>query len=250
MKRICLTILIIITISYTGYSQGFDWQYSARLPFEVPSFFIGLNGSGSYGFMNGDFNICDNGIPCDTFTIGNAIGLSAGIKLEYWQSADIAYFSTIAFHYNQNSFKNENLYYYFPDAGTKTLEYEYLRTEYIPEVEIGVKFRLRFLLPHLFSALSIKAGYVANTSEELVLRKISEADWLADEIHFTGFEPLGLSKFVYSVNLKVGYDVNLGLGKFASIYLDLGLPLQNRYSFGTWEKTSLLAGVSIFPFGF
>jgi hypothetical protein len=250
MRKKILTIVILIICLGKAQSQGFDWQYSARLPFEVPNFFIGLDVTGGYKFNNSNFKICDNNIPCDTFKLGNGIDLSAGIKLEYWASSDIAYFTNVNLVYSQHSYKNENLYYYFSEVGTKTLEYEYLRTEYIPEIEIGAKYRMRFLLPHLFGAFSIKTGVVASTTEELILRKISKADWLANEIHFTGFAPLDLSAFIVEPHLKLGYDANLGLGSFASLYIDIGFPLQNRYSEGSWHSTNISAGISVFPIGF
>ncbi|MFH1049899.1 MAG: hypothetical protein V1779_03095 [bacterium] len=231
-------------------SQGFDWQYSARLPFEVPQHFIGFDCSSGYKSISSDFKICDQNIPCDTFNIGSAMVLSAGIKFEVWTSSDFSYFANLTLDYSKNSFKNENLFYYIPDIGSKVLEYEYIRTEYVPEIEIGVKYRMRFLLPHLFTSVSVRAGYIVNASEELILRKISEADWLDDEIHFTGFESLKLSQFLFEPHFKLGYDLNLGLGKYASVYIDLGLPLQNRLTEKSWHSTTVSAGVSIFPFGF
>jgi len=248
--RFKLIILCFIIAWSNLNSQGFDWQYSSRLPFEPPNSFIGLDALGSYHIINGDFRICDNNIPCDTFSLGGGMAVSAGIKLEYWYSADIAFFSKLGLQYSKVNFINENLFYYMPEIGTKKLEYEYIRNELIPELEFGVKYRLRSVLPHLFTMFSIKTGYVVSSNEELTLRKISEADWLADEIHFAGFEPLQLNQLTVYPVLKLGYDVNLGLGSYASLYLEFGFPLQNRYSTGKWQSSSITAGVSVFPFGF
>jgi hypothetical protein len=250
MKTKLLILIIFFSSLAEVFSQGFDWQYSARLPFDVPTFFTGIDFNSSYNIISSDFNICDKGIPCDTFMNGKSVNISAGIKFEYWSSADLSYFTGANLTYSKNSFLNENMYYYFPEVGNKILEYEYLRAEYIPEIEIGVKYRMRFLLPHIFSSLSLKAGFVASSKEELILRKISEADWLADEIHFTGFESLKLSGIMFEPHLKLGYDVNLGLGSYSSIYVDIGLPIQNRYSKGEWYSTKISLGISIFPLGY
>ena len=242
-------ILIFFICSGKILSQGFDWQYSARLPFEVPNFFIGLDGSASMNINSTDFNICDNNIPCDTFNTGSGIGFSGGIKFEYWANFDVSYFTNISISYKTESFKNENLFYYLPEIGNKILEYEYIRKEYIPELEFGIKYRMRFLLPHLFSALSFNTGFIVSTEEELILRKVSTADWLAEEIHFKNFQALDLSSVIFTPHIKIGYDFNTGLGSFSSFYFDIGIPFQNRYSAGKWQTTTFSAGVSIFPFG-
>ena len=147
---------LFLLIQSPAFSQGFDWQYSARLPFKTPDLFFGIDGGVDYVLHTTDFNICEEDIVCDTFDIGYGIGYHGGLKAEFWSSAQLAVFGTIGVSYLPGSFKNQNTYKYPPDVGDVILEYEYNSKQVNILGEIGVKYRLNFLLPHLFAALHSK----------------------------------------------------------------------------------------------
>jgi hypothetical protein len=251
IKKITAILFLFFLLNQFSYSQGFDWQYSPRLPFETPNLFIGVDLFSTYNMNSSDFVICEKDIVCDTFNKGAGIGYSAGLKLESWTSAVFSYFVCANYLYIPGKFIKENNFVYNPDVGDKVLEYEYFYSQYSIGAEIGCKYRMNFILPHLFSGISIRGLYQINAKDEFILRKVSEADWINQEIYFTDFDGPEFSEFILMPELKLGYDLNMGLGSYSSLYLAAGVPLYSYISKsdGSLRRWAFSAGISYFPFG-
>jgi len=58
MKKI-IFIISFIAFSHSVFAQGFDWQYSSRLPFVHPKLFIGGNVSLGEIATTGSFSFLD-----------------------------------------------------------------------------------------------------------------------------------------------------------------------------------------------
>ena len=57
-------VLFLYLFLYETNAQCFQWQYSARLPVEIPKFYYGINFNYGIVSSNGSFNFSEDGIIC------------------------------------------------------------------------------------------------------------------------------------------------------------------------------------------
>jgi len=234
-------------IQSASKAQGFDWQYSSRLPFETPKIFFGVDGGLDYNLHQGDFNFIEQYFKCCSFTDGNGIGYKIGLKIEYWASAEFAIFGSAGFNYIMGQFIEQ--YGPYPDGngGTQLTEFEFNSKSNYINFEAGIKYRL--FLSHFFVATTFSAAFMIDNTNEHLERTISKASLTWDERIITDGRVPDLKSFVFQPEFKLGYDLNMGLGAYSSVYIGVAFPIQNQLSEGDWRKWTLSAGVSVYPFG-
>ena len=83
MKKYFYLIILLFSLSNLK-SQGFDWQYSVRLPQETPKLFLGLEGAFLRNSSTGEFPFVENRFTCCEFESGTGWGINLGLASEYW----------------------------------------------------------------------------------------------------------------------------------------------------------------------
>lgn len=103
-----LIILLFILNCFLGkeiaLAQGFDWQYSPRLPFAQPREFVGVYASIGRLMNTGSFSFLEDHIPCCDYSSGFGESYRFGFTGEYWQSGVFAMNSGIGLIVNNSNF--------------------------------------------------------------------------------------------------------------------------------------------------
>lgn len=248
MKHFTKILLFLFFLPAFLGAQGFDWQYSARLPQESPVFFFGI--CGDFGVNNhyGNFDFLERATVCGSFDGGSGIAYSAGLCAEYWYRGDLALTGKIEYINSDASFKQKKTYdrRFLPPLVT---EFELASKISYLTVSAGGKYRL--FDSHLHIGAAIGMGIKLGESFEFTERIKSppEASFDPDlRIQERTFETGSIgpvSNFLLYPKIILGYDLNLGRGTYATPAFTLGWQANSITSEGEWRRLSLSLGVSI-----
>lgn len=246
MKKISI-ILTIILFSANLSSQDFNWQYSTRLPYKIPQFFLGLTANFDYNHNSGDFTFLSENIPCCNFKSGNGIGYNIGISSEYWILPRTAIFTSIIFNHINTLFLVASEPYPYRDFEDLITEYEFNHSLSLILIEFGAKQRIvdKFGLSFAF-----KPQIYLNSSQEFTERNISQNNFFFDEKTYYNGEIPNLMRIIFNFDLKLTYDLNLGLGKYSEIFISGTFPLNNISVNQSWKIYHFSSGIKLYLLNF
>lgn len=246
---ILFCIIVLIGIPFESNSQGFDWQYSARLPQLYPKIFLGVDASIGYNYDFGEVNFAENMISCCKFRSGNGLSNSLGLSLEYWLDDGISALQFSLKHSNQSSvFKTlaPPLIRTFETSNNQTFN-DTLQTEFIFNssnyfVVVNAAYKLRLFSSKFFVGSSVDLAYLISEDYEHKEKVISQNNSFNDgslerNIVTTSFS--NRTDMILTPNIFFGYDFSLGLGLYASPRIVISLPLFNTANQGKWRNLSL-----------
>lgn len=243
-------IFLIIITALKSYAQGFDWQISARLPFEIPRLFGGVVVNSSKISYKGSLNLTESFIECTKFESGIGSAFSFGFMMEYWQKANYALFFELKFLNAKGEM--QALADSFPVLikqiprivkvqNDVNFYYSYILAEF------GVKYRL--FETNLFAGLSFNFDLKTSSKYDLFEQVLSPPEY-----HFKDFSQRrklfngkisDLSVFAVSPKFSLGYNAVLGIGIYATPQISFEFPLYNYSSQDRLRITTLSIGISI-----
>lgn len=236
---------------FLALSQGFDWQYSPRLPFRIPKLFVGITGTSSVIAYSGNLNLYESFINCSKFQSGKGFAYSFGIHAEYWSTHSIAVNLGLDYQkFNGNLLTPGDS---FPILvlnnilrakveNTLDMDYSYLN------IIIGIKNRL--FATNFFVGTSLDVGVKLSTKYSVSEKVVSPPEY-----HFTDGSQTrqifdgrlsDLSFFKISPALNFGYDAILMLGVYASPMVSFEIPLSNYSKEDRLRLVKITAGVTIY----
>lgn len=245
--RIMLVLFICILVCTTqdAQSQGFDWQYSSRLPSTYPRLFLGGSVSGIYGFHTADIYSLGEEYRCGDYKQGVETGISAAAVGEYWLPGSmVAFWGMIGLRTSTTRFTSLPPSEPFRRNG---VEFE-LRREFAMDIylkallmEAGMKYRIGRTHAHL--GIGFRTDLVLSTlaeQTETILTPVEFTQAIAyGEQRLTGMRTLLITPL-----LAAGYDAELGKGIYATPRITIGIPMISRSSVVSWSEIELTAGVS------
>lgn len=256
MKKIAIILIFCITsISYV-YSQGFDWQYSSRLPFNYPYIFAGLTGGAGYSLHNTALDLSEGNGDCCKFTNGSGLNYAIGLTGEYWIRGHWTVNLNLSYYSNKGLFTapGENLPFTVFDTqgniiGHDTASFENemnISLNYL-NIQAGTKYRL--FNTYFFVGAAIEAGLLIN-------QKVTQTESVVSPSYFRyndgsqkrelGIHQISdISNFIIVPKLTLGYDISLGLGIYTTPFFTVGFPLQNIAKNGNWTSWDFRFGISI-----
>ena len=245
-KRFIYILLFFVLTGYSGFAQGFDWQYSARMPFKTPKVFIGLTGSADYSISTGYINFIQKYFSCCFFENGTGIGYSGGAHAEWWLTASTALFGDLKYMQSNNSFKKQSERYPIVDSSYLQTEFEFLSNASYLTGEIGAKYRI--LSTHLHIDIGTAFALLVSNKYTHFDRAISQRSFndgsREKTIIETDMNTSKLSPIVFYPDIRLGYDFSVGLGKYAGLYIAAGLPVMNTAKSADWKELKLSLGLT------
>lgn len=207
-------------------AQGFNWQYSSRLPTGSPTLFVGLQGSFSPYALNTLHlpyrEIQANRDTCECATFSRALGQEwrVGVMAEQWlEDGALALYGALTLQNQRETFSaNGRALPVNPQLFTKPdLQTEYLFTNNLfqTSVEFGVKYKF-YPLP-VFVATGVSAAYIVQTQNRLVeqLSSTSQAAYnFPEQVHSPSF--FFINPLSFAAIMRIGADVSLAKGLYAS----------------------------------
>lgn len=256
MKPISLHIAILFVFLLGSVDvlrgQGFDWQYSSRLPTNYPSFFLGATGSGMWSRHTASMKyeaILPNGKLCDcgaVFRSAEGLDWSVGITAEYWlPNLNMALYGMLQVEQHSATFTspgrelplNPNVYTISSIATTYTLQTQTLNIS----IDAGLKIKLAPI--PIFAAVGVQGSSVLvrqlNLQEEAT---ISTFRYFASNLptDFITFQP-----FVLSGRAALGVDIPLTRSVYASPAVFATIPFSSIIRGNEWSRLSFGVQVSL-----
>lgn len=224
-------------------AQGFDWEYSARLPFEIPRLYLGASAGIEYGRHTGELNYIERQFVCTRYPSGEGVGYRLGIHGEWWWKADICYTATVGYHLISAEFsqKAEPITL----ANKKILQTEYFLSTSLQCLSVEAAAKWRMGDSHLWlsggAETRIVAGLVSNQGERVLTPDDYEFSTTppSREKILSDQDVFDVRSLTISPIIGVGYDADMGKGVYLSPQLRIGFPLLNQSSLADWRIWTL-----------
>ncbi len=232
MKKL---ILFLIVIPFTIFAQGFDWQYSDRMPFELPNSFIGAylqyangNFSKPIELKEGEEHCCDlaNGINSNY-----GIGFSSEFFIENGMFDGYGSSICVSVGYAEAN-QNFNRLQSVPKDINKLLVTKFESATDIQQVNIKIAWKNRIPEYFVYFEFGLWSDYKLGESNSYTEKVVSPSNF-----DFGNGETSrilnGITDKVKQINFglyaSVGYDFNLGLGKYLSPFIEIYPPILSNF---------------------
>lgn len=249
----CAWLCVVICLCAVGapvqlYAQGFDWQYSARLPTGYPSFFVGLSGTVGGQQFSGDIHYTQGVVLCGAFSEGSGKGISIGVQVDDW----ITPWWTLTGALRYESFNGlfsaaGDTLQRAPNAPPTIVAYEIDSDFSYGVLDVGARYR-PFPSAKVFVGAGVQLGVLLSHSTVQRQRIVSPAEQrfadgsqeqsLRDNI--TGFR-----SFFAAGRVSAGIDIPLAKSLYASPALYASIPVLSMVPNTSWQRVGYGVQVSI-----
>ena len=235
LKFFYISILFLSSLSLS-FAQGFDWQYSARLPQKQPKLFIGVLAGGSYSYEMASFKFTEELIPCCDFSDGSGLNILVGAAGQYWFSDGI---SALTFSAGYNLTQSKFTVQQEVPTVDYLIIYEYSYKGSNSYVVINSMYKRRLFSSHFSVSGGFDISLLLNQSDEYNEEIISPSDeFFSDgsrERIISKGEIAPLRTFIVNPVFALGYDINLGKSKYAELQLFSDIPIMHSISNESWR---------------
>lgn len=228
MKRV-FAVFFFFSAVLPLMSQGFDWEYSARMPSDYPRDFYGGSLVASACYNSADFTFTEELIPCCNFGSGAGAIFSAGLSGEFW--FDNGYEAISADLFLTLSYSR-----YTTRATWPTVNYDVTYEFIFEPIPSYAESRICYKRRIGDTRFSFSAGGTVSLL-------ISESNTYSEKIVSPDFETFadGTRKRVISDGasapyrtfnllpvIAVGYDMDFGKSRYGSAEIFTSFPLMSR----------------------
>ncbi len=216
--------------------QGFDWQGSTRLPAKYPKMFIGAYAAGTYSNHTGAFNFIEANNVCCPYESGTGFGFKAGAAAEYWHTGNIAFSGALVYSSLPVVFSSISRDAVGPG--------KYWEIQYESDINLsyaGLYLSGKYRLPatHIHIGAGMQIAYLVAESSSHIMRSLSPEFPFSDSSYVVNLKNgriPELNDLIIVPSLKIGYDLNLGFGTYASPSLNISYPLLNVAKDEDWRR--------------
>lgn len=254
MKSLLSIATAMILISSASIAQGFDWQLSARTPVPLSNQFIGIHAGASLSNEFGDFDFYEDDCNCGNFEKGTGANYIAGLAYERWlKSGLVAIRSSLEYRKSLTKFESRSsLPVILPDDTESEIDYLNSYELSLSRIAASIGAKHRIAESHFYGTFDLLV--LLNISEDQKhYERILGPDWAP---LFPGNPPSrkrlvssGKTDAIYSLQIvpsfSFGYDLELATGTYSSLEFNIGSPLLNRISRGSWYSFSYGFGFRI-----
>lgn len=225
---------------FIGFAQGFDWQYSARMPSDSPLTFIGACSEFDYSLNTGTVDLSEKNIICTAFNNGTGMGWRVGGQIEHWQTGSIALIGKLSFSDQSTTFKRQESE---PEKSFNLVREFQLKSNLIYlDLEFGAKSRIEST--HLHYGGGVLFRFLLKNTNDYSWQVVSPAEYYQQHQLFDGsiksYNFLLVSPFI-----SVGYDLNLGLGMYGTISFGISIPVMNQINNEEWRRWNAFVNLAV-----
>lgn len=240
-----LPFIVLIFCAINVGAQGFDWQYSSRLPSGSPTLFWGGGAKVNYGFHSADIYTLGEEYRCGDYKLGKETGFSLALAGEYWETGALSVWGEAGYRFSSVTFSSIPESQPFKLGGVVyalSREFQMKAQFHAIELQAGIKWRFA---PTHFHILAGVRGTLAlkNTVEqtETILTPIE----FTQAIQYGQTSLAGIRTFYLTPLLGIGYDAELGRGMYATPKVTIGLPLMSHSPVTSWESWDYSLGIVV-----
>ena len=249
MRKSFYILTFIISCSLV-YAQGFDWQYSARMPAESPVLFFGLAGEFNHMIHNGSLDFVEADCHCGAFNTGSGEGYTAGIAGEYWIDGLTAFTFSGLYNYSPGKFTVQAEPLPRVDGGVLLTEFDFDSKIAYLLLEPGIKYRIPG--SHLHIGGGLQFGFLLTNSAVYKERIIGDENAPLFPTNPPSKERIlngnisDLNNIILQPKIRLGYDLTYGLGMYATPNISIGIPILNTTKSSEWRRWTFSAGITVY----
>lgn len=245
MIRSLLSLFIVVATAVSAVAQGFDWQYSARLPFDSPIRFYGVELATGYSTQFASLDYLEKGTPFTCCTYDNGSGIPYGVLLavDYWLAPDISAQGGLGVLVRNVSFTSDpQSFPRIDNSGVYIVSSEYVFQGSITYVTAQASMRYRLLGTHLNVGGGLKLLLKLSETQTQIDRVLGPDDYFFDGNPPTKEKDLeatllnDASAFVIEPFLSVGYDLSLRRGMYLTPAITVGGPVTSLSKTQPWRS--------------
>ena len=245
-------ILIIGGIySSTVFGQGFDWQGSARLPFETPRSYLGFNLQYGFQFASGEISFLENQIQCPNFNDGNGKKFSIGLNFESWEKFNRFAYRT-SLQYNTN-YLSSSLREFVPYSSNLIAEFENKLTLNFSKIDFKIGGKYRIANSHLNFGADLMLSFVLNNSFEATEEILGPPEippFLTNppshKREILNGKINSFNTVIFSPTFTVGYDFQLGFGTYFEPHFTVAFPTNSMLTGDNLKNLSTSFGINFY----
>lgn len=244
--------MVIVMFCFSGIpivsAQGFDWQYSSRLPSSSPVLFIGGGATFNYGLNTADIYSLGADYRCGDYKSGTETGFSAKVATEYWQTGVLSLWGEVGYRNSTVKFSSTTEPEPFKNKGKiDSLTREFLMKSIFHSIVIEAGVKWRIAPTHLNVVVGIRTDILLKNIVEQTEAIVTPVEFVPPTTPFS-YGSVSLTSF-HTVNLTpivgMAYDMELGRGIYATPKITAGIPLMSRSSVISWKSWDFSAGIVI-----
>lgn len=248
--RCIVALCALMALAHGMLAQGFDWQYSVRVPTSSPTRFLGAAFSAGAALHQGSLPYLetDIAVPCCTYERGTGLPLALGLLFEQWTSSNIAVYGSAGYRVMTATMSAQpSESEPFADGRVLVTQYTYDARMHYADITAGMRYRLGN--SHASVGAALRMNVIMGTSATHRHDVLSPSDYSfttnppsrSIEIPVVGVpDPTAV---LLTPILTFGYDISLANGLYLSPLVHIGLPLMNTAEGVSWKTSD--AGLTI-----
>mgnify|MGYP005812632197 CR=1 FL=1 len=247
-RTILLFVIFFATIEL--HSQGFDWEYSSRLPYKIPRAFVGAGYSYSYNQNIGDFPFYENNVYSLNFKNGSGSLNQFIISFQYWEKPIIAIFGNVFYRQYKSDFSQSITY---PRSnGTDNWLVTYRTQMQSSRDYLGASIGGKYRLFNTYFSIGVQiTGQFLLSSSSTATEEIVSPDFehYIDGSRLRDVQNTQLPdfrNFQLQPEIFVAYDFNIAKGLYIQSSLRMQIPLFNATSSDKYYALPMGIEISIF----
>lgn len=249
MRKFILILFILIG-SAELHSQGFDWEYSPRLPYKIPRAFIGAGYSYSYNQNIGDFSFFENNVYSLNFKNGNGTLNQLQFSFQYWNKPTFAVFGNVFYRTLQNDFSQQMTYPRSNGVDNWLVTYQtnlQLSRDYLG-ISIGAKYRLFDTYLSIGGQITSQFLLSSNTAatEEIISPDFEHYIDGSTTREINKIKIPDFKNFLLQPEIFIAYDFSIVKGLYIQSSLRMQIPVFNSTSSDKYYDLPLGIEIAIF----
>ncbi len=248
-KIFFIALLYFFTNISNIYPQGFDWQFSSRLPTKYPYLFLGITLDKSIYLHSGNFSFFEELTECCKFESNANNGFRFGIAGEYWISGNSSLFAWLTYSTIPGNFASLTSYPLNPDTSLIT---EFTFDTKINSLNLITGYKQKIVNTHFFIGAFLDFTLNLGGSYEFYEKVISPTNF-----YFNTNPPSKIRKItsgsIANYNLiiinpavNIGYDLDLGNSMYCSLSFNFAHSLNNVLNNDNWRYSHLSIKATIY----
>ena len=249
--HLLLTVAVLacsLTLSSSCYAQGFDWEYSARMPKYSSAWYGGVSALYANDGHTSNIDILEKAsaqypeIICASLTSGSGNDLRVSLAGEYWFSAGMSLMLRAGYSARSAVFTAQSPEALLFDGSILRTSYELSTKVHAICVEPAVKVCIPST--HLWGSVAVSAEFITGSQTTLSERVQTPSGFVftgttSRERLLTDRDRVGIRSVVINPVLSAGIDVDVAKDMYLSPSVCVGLPLMSYADWASWKTLSL-----------
>ena len=248
MKRLAIIITMLTFNILMIHAQGYEWEWSPRAPFTMPTRFVGIEVAAQYAQHNGSLTYYQHLIPCCEFTSGTGMPIRLSLVGEQWVLPRLSVQASVGMIYQSASFSVLDTA--IPHEQFGEIQTEYLFDASYSQIALSIGARQR-LIGFLSIGLDLRGLIGMGSSTTLTERIVRPDDYYfstnppSKEYEWDNSVIGDLATIVIEPAVTLQYDIALGLGMVLSPSFTVSMPLTSLSTDQSWTYLAIGGGLRL-----